>query len=455
MIYAPWAYQAHASDHIIENPAAGLFMEMGLGKTVATLTAINELMYERFEVSKVLVIAPKFVALNVWTGERDKWDHLKHLKIIVVTGTATQRIAALKTKADIHVINRENVPWLVDFYQTAWPFDMVVIDESSSFKNPQSQRFKSLRMVRPRIKRVVELTGTPRPNDAGDLWSQLYLLDQGERLGKTLTSFREAYMTAKRVTQQISKYEIRGDREEQEIYDRISDICISMKSADYLELPELIQIDRFVDFDKDLQKKYDDFEKDQVLKLAEEKEITAFNAGVLTGKLLQFASGAIYDAARSVNVVHDLKLEQVAEILEETGNEPVLLFYNFIHDRERILARFKNAVELKGKKQMDDWNKGLIPFMICHPKSAGHGLNLQDGGCNTIWFDFPWSLEEYQQANKRLHRQGQTKPVKMYRVIARETIDQNQLDVLDEKQGAQEALMSAVKAKIDFYLKNG
>lgn len=452
MKYNPHPYQQHATDHIINRKAAGLFLEMGLGKTVSTLTAIDTLMYEDFEISKVLVIAPKFVALNVWTTEADKWDHLKHLKLSVITGNPSQRVAALKRKADIYVINRENVVWLVNHYQTAFPFDTVVIDELSSFKSPQAQRFKSLRIVRPLIKRVIALTGTPAPNGLPDLWSQLYLLDQGERLGKTLTAFREAFLVPdKHNGHQVYSWKARKGSE-QDIYNRIGDICISMKSADYLQLPERIEHEVIIRFDEETQGKYDQFERNQVLAMLTGEEITALNAAALTNKLLQFSNGALYDEQRNVHPVHDVKLEALEEILEQAAGQQVLIFYNYIHDKDRILKRFK-ARELKTTKDIQDWNNKKVGVMICHPASAGHGLNLQAGGNIIVWFGLTWSLELYEQANARLHRQGQDMPVMVYKLICAETMDQEVAAAISRKADGQNALMQAVKAKIDFYRK--
>lgn len=448
MEYRPHSYQIHATRHIIENKACGLFLDMGLGKTAATLTALDQLIYEDLEVSRPLVVAPKFVALNVWPAEVKKWDHLKHLTISVITGDPRQRVAALKAKADIYVINRENVTWLVNYYQSGWPFDMLVLDELSSFKSAQAQRFKSLRIVRPRIKRVVGLTGTPAPNGLPDLWPQVYLLDQGDRLGKTLTAFREAYLTPdKRSGPQIHSYKVRKGSEKQ-IYDRIGDICISMKAEDYLALPEKIENDYVIHLDPDLQAKYDRFEADQVTAIAD-TEITAFNAAALVNKLLQFSNGALYDQDRDVHEVHSLKLDALEELLEQAQGQPVLVFYGYIHDRQRILKRFPGTRELKTTKDIEDWNGGKVPVMIAHPASAGHGLNLQAGGSIIIWYGLTWSLELYQQANARLHRQGQTRPVMIYRLICSKTMDTDVARVLARKAAGQAGLMEAVKARIN------
>lgn len=452
MRYEPHKYQDFATNHIINNKFSGLFLEMGLGKTVSTLTAIDDLIYNRLEVNKVLVIAPKFVSLNVWPTEVEKWDHLKHLRVSVITGDPGQRIRALRKEADIYVINRENVSWLVKHYQTGFPFGMVVIDELSSFKDPQSQRFRALRIVRPLVKRVVGLTGTPAPNGLPDLWSQVYLLDQGERLGKTLTAFREAFLTPDKMNgYQVYKYKARKGAEE-EIKARISDICISMESKDYLELPGRIEHEIVIKLDQETQAKYDEFERQSVIELLSDEKITALNAAALTNKLLQFSNGAVYDENRKVHPVHDVKLSALEEIIEQAGDQQVLIFYNFIHDKDRILSKFK-ARELKSTKDIQDWNNKKVGLMICHPASAGHGLNLQAGGNIIVWFGLTWSLELYQQANARLDRQGQVKPVMIYKLICAETMDQSVNEAIARKADGQNALMQAVKARIDFYSK--
>lgn len=449
MIYEPHKYQQHATQHLLNNKYAALFMEMGLGKTVAALTAVDTLLYETYEATRVLVIAPKFVALNVWPAELEKWEHLTHLSYSIVTGDPGQRVRALKVKADIHIINRENVAWLVQYYQSGWPFDTVIIDELSSFKSAQAQRFKSLRIVRPFIKRVIGLTGTPSPNGLADLWPQIYLLDQGERLGKTLTGFREAYLTpAGHNGYQVYNYKTRPGSEK-EIYDRIGDICISMKSKDYLELPGRVEHDINIKLDPATQKKYDDFEREAVLEI---EDITAFNAAALTTKLLQFSNGAIYDADRRVHIQHDMKLDALGEIIEAAQGQQVLIFYNYIHDKERIRDRY-GARELKTSKDIEDWNKGTVGLMVCHPASAGHGLNLQAGGHIIVWYGLTWSLELYQQANARLDRQGQQRPVMIYKLICSKTMDQDVSRAISRKADGQAALMEAVKAKIDFYRK--
>ena len=455
MIYKAHPYQNFATQHIIDNHAAGLFLDMGLGKTVSTLTAIDSLMFDSLEIRKVLVIAPKRVAEDTWTTESGKWDHLKHLRLSVVLGSERERKEALQAKADIYVINRENVAWLVGYYQSAFPFDMVVIDELSSFKSAKAIRFKSLRMVRGKIRRVVGLTGTPAPNGLIDLWPQLFLLDQGERLGKTITGYRERYFTpGKRNGAVVFDYKLKADTEQQ-IYDKIGDICISMKAKDYLSLPERINITTEVRFTPDLQNKYDEFERDQVLALEDSEDISAINAAALSTKLRQFANGAIYDEYKNWHEVHDMKIEALQELVEQANGNPVLIFYSFKHDLERITKALKSYKPrtLEGASDISDWNSGKIQVLLAHPASAGHGLNLQAGGHTVVWFGLNWSLELYQQANARLDRQGQLKPVTVYHLVMVETIDTKVFKVLDGKAETQDALMQAVRAIIKKYKK--
>lgn len=456
MIYIPHGYQDHATEHIMQNTSAGLFLDMGLGKTVSTLTAINRLMYEECEVAKVLVIAPKRVAEDTWTTESNKWDHLKHLKLSLVLGSERERKEALKAKADIYVINRENVVWLVGFYGTAFPFDMVVIDELSSFKSAKAQRFKSLRQIRPKINRMVGLTGTPAPNSLLDLWPQLYLLDQGERLGKTLTSYRQQYFNeGQKKGMVVYNYKLKNDDSKNEIYEKIGDICISMKAEDYLSLPERIDNDIPIRFSSAVRKKYEEFERDQVLALTDLEEISAVNAAALTNKLLQFANGAVYDDDKTWHEVHREKLDALQEIIEDANGKPVLIFYSYKHDAARIEQKLKayKPVALRDSADIARWNDGKIEVMMAHPASAGHGLNLQAGGNIIVWFGLPWSLELYQQANARLYRQGQTEAVIIHRLIAANTMDEDVVKALDNKATGQDALMEAVKVRILKYQK--
>lgn len=453
MIYKPHGYQDHATQHAIDNPFAGLFLEMGLGKTVATLTAIDKLMFDELEISKVLVIAPKRVAQGTWTDEKDKWEHLQHLKISVVLGTERERKEALRAKADIYIINRENVAWLVSFFGGAWPFDLLVIDELSSFKNPKSQRFKALRMIRPKVQRVIGLTGTPAPNGLMDLWSQVYLLDQGERLGKSITTYREKYFNpGKHNGHIVYEYKVR-DSSYDEIYSKISDICISMKAEDYLELPKRIDNMIEVKLPLKIQEQYEEFERKQILALEDLADISAVNAAALTNKLLQFANGAVYDSERNWYEVHQEKLEALEETIEAANGQPVLICYSYKHDVERIMQHLKayKPVMLKSSQDVDRWNKKEIAVLLGHPASMGHGLNMQQGGHIIVWFGLPWSLELYQQACARLDRQGQQKAVINQRLITTGTMDEDVLAALDNKAGGQEALMQAVKARIEKY----
>lgn len=455
MKYTPHPYQDFATRHIIDNPASGLFLDMGLGKTVSTLTAVDQLLNVYCEVSKVLVIAPKRVAEDTWTTECSKWDHLRHLRLSVVLGSERERKEALKAKADIYVINRENVAWLVGYYQSAFPFDMVIIDELSSFKSAKAIRFKSLRMVRPKVSRVVGLTGTPAPNGLIDLWPQIYLLDMGQRLGKHITSFRSRYFDpGRRNGQVVFDYKPKTESQQQ-IYDQIGDICISMTAKDYLTLPERITRTIEVKLPAKVQQQYDEFEKEQVLALEDVEEISAVNAAALSMKLRQFANGAIYDEHKQHHEVHSEKLEALEELIEEANGQPVLIFYSFIHDYERIVKYLKGYKprKLDGSADISDWNAGKIQVLLAHPASAGHGLNLQAGGNIVIWFGPNWSLELYQQANARLDRQGQTKPVIVYHLTAVQTIDSKVFTALEGKAKTQDALMDAVKAIIKKYKK--
>lgn len=444
-------YQLHTVDHIMDNMQAGLFLDMGLGKTVSTLTAIDLLMYDRCEVNKVLVIAPKRVAQDTWTDEVNNWAHLNHLRVSVVLGTEKQRKEALLRTADIYTINRENVVWLISHYGAGFPFDMVVIDELSSFKSPQAQRFKALRRVRPLVKRVVGLTGTPAPNGLIDLWSQLYLLDMGERLGKTVTGYRSKYFTpGRRNGEVVFDYRLKAESEK-EIQERIGDICISMKAEDYLELPGRMHLIRKVHLSDEEMKAYLDFEKSQILALPDE-DVSVTSAAALRNKLVQFANGAVYDANKDYHVVHEAKLEALTEMVE-ASTSPTLIFYKYKSDLERISIALKSYKprQLDSSQDMIDWNAGRVKVLLAHPASAGHGLNLQKGGHTIIWFGDPDSLELYQQANARLDRQGQTTCVMIHHLATEGTIDEDIAKALVNKADVQEALMQAVKARITKY----
>ena len=449
--YNPYPYQTYAQNAIIENPAIGLFLDMGLGKTVITLTALQTLKFDRWAVNKVLIIAPKKVAEDTWQMEAQKWQHLQGLRIVGVLGTATQRIHALDTPADIYVINRENTQWLVEYYGRDWPFDTVVLDESSSFKNHQAKRFRALRTVRPRINRLIELTGTPNPHGLMDLWSQVFLLDGGKRLGRTISVYRDMYFVPdKRNRTTIFSYAPK-DGAEQEIHKLISDICISMKASDYLDLPELVYEDIPVVLDDKAQRAYNRMERDAVLQV-DEDTITATNAAALSGKLLQLCNGAVYDEDREVVQVHDCKIEAFLEAVEGLNGQHAIVCYSFIHDKDRLLqALAKTGLRVrvyKDTRDKDDWNAGNIDLLLIHPASCGYGLNLQEGGHHIIWFGLTWNLEEYQQANKRLHRQGQEHPVIVHHLVVKGGRDEDVIKSLEGKDNVQEALLQSLKVRI-------
>lgn len=463
MIYKPYEYQSYFTERIINDAIVGGLLDMGLGKTVSTLTAIDYLLFDSAEVVKPLIIAPKRVAQSVWSSEIDKWDHLKHLKIAKVLGTEKERKEALNEKADIWIINAENVHWLVAHYATAFPFDMIVVDESSKFKNPDSVKFKALKQIRPKIKRVVILTGTPTPNGLLDIWSQIFLLDRGARLGETFTSYRNKYFKAGRskgfvvyeynIMKEAKDSLLGPDIYEKEIHDKISDICISMKKEDYLKLPKRIDQDIIIDMPAEVRSKYNLFEKELFLEIDLENELSAANAAVLSNKLLQFANGAVYKEDKTWQELHTVKLEALREDIEAANGKPVLVFYNFKHDAARMHSYLKDfkPVSFAGQKEIDDWNDGKIPVMFAHPKSAGHGLNIQYGGHIINWFGCPWSLEDYTQSVARLDRNGQTMPVINRRLIIRGTMDEDVLAALERKTHTQNSLMEAVKARIKKY----
>ena len=450
MIYNPHLYQRYATNRILENDAVGLFLDMGLGKTVSTLTAIDQLLYDYFDTRKVLVIAPLRVAQKTWPDEIKKWDHLKHLRISRVLGAEKQRKAALQDKADIWVINRENVEWLVDLYGKDWPFDLVVIDELSSFKSSKSRRFRALRKVRPGIKRIIGLTGTPTPNGLIDLWPQVYLLDQGARLGKTVTGFRDRYFEpGKRSRTVIFSWDPKPGAEEA-IYSNLSDLCVSMSAADWLDMPERIDREVKVQIPDTARAKYEQLERDLLLPYVD-GDITADTRALLSNKLLQLANGAVYDENGNTREIHRAKLDALDDILEAANGQSVLVFYAYKHDRDRIKDHIKSARQLDTESDIEEWNQGKIPVLLAHPASAGHGLNLQTGGNIIVWFGLTWSLEAYQQANARLHRQGQEKSVIVHHLIAEGTIDEDVMKALAGKNVSQQALLDAVKARIDKY----
>ncbi|WP_296813850.1 DEAD/DEAH box helicase [uncultured Megasphaera sp.] len=452
MIFHPHPYQQYCISQVIRKPAIGLFLDMGLGKTSITLSAINELKYGRFEVQRVLVIAPKKVAEATWQREAAKWDNLKHLRFSTVLGGVSSRIRALNTPADIYVINRENVVWLVDYYKNDWPFDMVVCDEFSSFKSHRAKRFKSLSAIRPHIKRIVGLTGTPSPNGLEDLWSQVYLLDRGVRLGRYYTHFREMYFEPGRRSRDVIYEYDPKDGAQDAVMSRIDDICISMKASDYLQLPKCIYDDVPVVLSPKAKKAYRELERTMILELPE-GDIDVTSAAALSNKLQQLANGAIYDDDHEAHEIHDCKIEAFLELVEKLNGQHALVFYNFQHDRERLMAALKKTkLRCRIYKNADDekaWNDGDVDILLAHPASTGYGLNLQQGGHHIIWFGLNWSLELYQQANKRLHRQGQENPVIVHHLICAGTRDEDLADALGKKDAIQAYVINSLKARIE------
>ena len=446
MQYVPHEYQSFATEFIVKNSISALFLEMGLGKSVTTLTAIDELMYDYFEISRVLIIAPLRVAVSTWPSEIEKWNHLNRLSYSVVVGNEKERRQALRKKADIYIINRENIDWLVNKSGFYFEFDMLVIDELSSFKSYSAKRFKSLLKIRPNFKKVVGLTGTPSSNGLMDLWAEFRILDLGQRLGRYITHYRNTYFVPdKRNGMVIYSYKPQDDAEER-IYQAIGDITISMKSCDHLQMPELIMNEVAVELDQIDIQRYQKFKKEMVLTL-EEKEIDAINAASLSNKLLQMANGSVYDEDKASHTIHDKKLDALDELIEEANGKPVLVAYWFQSDLERIKKRMK-VREIKSSQDIEDWNKEKIPVALIHPASAGHGLNLQTGGAVLIWFSLTWSLELYQQTNARLYRQGQKQTVVIHHLLTKGTFDEDVMVALKHKEQTQEALMNAVKARI-------
>lgn len=444
MKYKPYDYQTFATNFVLEHPACGLILDMGLGKSVITLTALWSLLLDSFDVGKVLVVAPKRVAENTWPTELKKWEHLDGLTWSLVLGSEKDRRAALQRRAKIYIINRENVTWLVDNYR--WDFDTLVIDELSSFKSSKAQRFRALKRVRPRISRVIGLTGTPQPNGLLDLWPQMYLLDMGQRLGRFVGGYRERFfLPDKRNREVIYSYKPKEGAEEK-IYELISDICISMKAADYLDMPELVASRVEVQMNAKEQKLYEGFERDMVLHL-KDGDLDAVNAAALSGKLVQMANGAVYGENRKVHHIHDRKLDALEDIIEAANGKPLLVAYWYKHDLERIRQRFEVRT-IDTPKDIADWNEGKIPVALIHPASAGHGLNLQDGGSTIVWFGLTWSLELYQQLNARLWRQGQKHTVVIQHIVAAGTHDEDIMNALEKKDMSQTALIAAVRARI-------
>ena len=447
MKFVPHEYQQYSIDFIKEHKIAALLLEMGLGKTVTTLTAIKDLMFDDFAVKKVLIIAPLRVTQSTWPSEIEKWDHLKDLSYSVVLGNPKQRIEALYKKADLYLINRENLDWLITKSDYDFDFDMVVIDELSSFKNYKAKRFTSLMKVRHKIDRIVGLTGTPSSNGLMDLFAEFKVLDMGERLEYYISRYRDKYfLPDKRNGMQIYSWKPR-ENAEQEIYDKISDITISMKSVDFLDMPELVINEVPVSLEMAEKQKYDKFKADLVLQL-KDADIDAANAAVLSNKLLQMANGAIYDEFNVSHHIHDQKLDTLEDLIEGANGKPILIAYWFQHDLERIKERFK-VRRIKTATDIEEWNKGNIPVAVIHPASAGHGLNLQTGGSNLVWFGLTWSLELYQQTNARLWRQGQNETVVIHHIIAKDTIDEDVMLALKLKDKTQSSLIDAVKARLE------
>lgn len=433
-------YQEYAKTWIVEHSYCGLLLDMGLGKTLTTLAAIDEIENIFCEGNKILIIAPKKVAEETWSTEIEKWNFdFTYSKVL---GSEKKRIEALEKEADIYIINRENVVWLAEYYKTKWPFTFVVIDELSSFKSSKAKRFRALRKIRPKIKRLVGLTGTPAPNSLIDLWPQIYLMDRGERLETSQTKFKDRYFKPDKKNGPIVYSWTLKENAEEEIYQKIDDICISMKAKDYLNLPQ--RTDNIVPVSLSNMRAYKQLERDLVLEF-KDQEITASNSAVLANKLLQMANGAIYDDDKKVISIHDDKLDALENIVEESQGQPILVFYQYQHDLERLKKRFPQAEELT---TVDKWNSGKIPMLLCHPQSAGHGLNLQKGGHIIVWFGLTWSLEYYQQANARLDRQGQTEPVIIHHLVAKDTVDERVLRILQGKEKNQNALLEAVKAQL-------
>lgn len=446
MKYEPHSYQRYAIEYIKEHPISAILLDMGLGKTSITLSAVADLLFDSFEVSKVLVIAPLRVAKTTWKDEIQKWEHLDILEYSIITGTEAERLSALNMQADIYIINRENIQWLVEKSGVKFDFDMVVIDELSSFKSWQSKRFKAFMKVRPKVKRIVGLTGTPSSNGLMDLFAEFKILDMGERLGRFIGQYRNTYFSPdKRNGQVIYSYKPLPFAEK-EIYNKISEITISMKAKDYLKMPELIVNNIEVEMSCKELKLYNKLKSDMVLSI-NGKELDAPNAAALSNKLLQMANGAVYDDNKAVVEIHDKKLDALEDLIEAANGKPVLVAYCYKHDKERIMQRFQ-AEEINTSADIDKWNKGEMPVALIHPASAGHGLNLQQGGSTIVWFGLTWSLELYQQLNARLYRQGQKETVVIHHIITKDTIDENVIKALEKKDLSQNSLIEAVKWRL-------
>lgn len=449
MIFRPYEYQQAAIRWILKNPRCGLLLDMGLGKSVITLTAVQQLM-DYCEVSRTLVVAPKKVAETTWTAEAEKWEHLKGLRVVKVMGTKKQRKLALASKADVYVIGRDSFVWLVGLYGGNLPFDVLVIDELTSFKSSKSNRFKAMRMATPTVSRVIGLTGTPAPNGLIDLWAQMYCIDMGARLGKSVTKYRETYFETHKWNNIIVRCDVKKGGEEV-IRAKIADICLSMQAKDYLQLPDMITHTEKVELSSKTMAAYTKFEKEKVLEFQEEhtgeaSNILANSAAGLMNKLSQFANGAIYDEDRNVHEVHDEKLDRLAEIIEAANGSSVLVFYQFKHDIDRIAKKLKGyrVKVYQGEAELKEWNAGKIDVLLAHPASTAFGLNMQEGGHYIVWYGTGWNLELYQQANARLHRQGQQHPVTVYQLICTGTVDERAADALESKKGVQQGLLDSL-----------
>lgn len=449
MIYKPYDYQKTAMRWILEKPRCGLFLDMGLGKTVSTLTAVQQLI-DDCEIDRVLVVAPKKVAETTWSTEAEKWEHLHALRVVKVLGTEKQRCLALSQKADVYVTGRDNFVWLVGKYGGNLPFDALVIDELTSFKSAKSQRFKAMRIAVPTVKRVIGLTGTPAPNGLIDLWAQMYCIDQGERLGKSVSRYRETYFETHKRNNIIVRCDVKKGCEDL-IRNKIADICLSMQAKDYLQLPDMITHTVTVHLSAKVMAAYNKFEKDKVLEFEAEHgdepaNILANSAAGLMNKLSQFANGAIYDEEKNVHNLHDEKIERLAEIVEAANGNSVLVFYQYKHDVPRITEKLKGyrVRTYQGEADLQDWNAGKIDVLLAHPASTAYGLNMQQGGHYIVWFGTGWNLEHYQQANARLHRQGQQHPVTVYKLICAGTVDERASAALEEKKGVQQGLLDSL-----------
>lgn len=448
MKYQPHEYQLKAEQWILEHDKCGLFLPMGMGKTSITLTAISDLMYDYFRVHKVLIIAPIRVADATWPAEINKWDHTKGLTYAKILGDRKQRLVGLAQDADVYLINRENVQWLVEQCGSRWPYDMVVIDELSSFKNPKAKRFKAMKRVLSKVKYFVGLTGTPAPKGLPDLWPQVYLMDQGQRLGKALTVFRSRYLIPGKSNGHMVYEWLLQDGAKRRIYDAIGDICMSLEAEDWLQLPECRYINHEVVLTDKVMQQYRRFKQNKIIELCPDGVITAANAGVVINKLLQFTAGAVYDENHVEQYLHEEKLNALEDLLEAANGNPVMVFYYFKFDFDRIRQRFPglNIRTIESEQDVADWNDGKIDMLLVHPASVGHGLNLQQGGNIIIWYTLPnWNLELYLQANARLHRQGQIKTVRIYHLIAKGTVDEDMIRSLEQKDVSQKALIEALK----------